>query len=78
MFAGAAMSALMGLFAPDCSDLALRGIFAALMAWFLGLALMGIATKWVALTRGALGTAGGKLFGETTSNLPYYYLILWS
>jgi branched-chain amino acid transport system permease protein len=74
IFAGAAMSAVVGL-GTGLVTLRLRGIFAAVMAWFVGLALMGIATKWVALTRGPLGLPAPRFF-ETASNLPYYYLIL--
>ena len=36
---------------------------------------MGLAIKWVDLTRGPLGLRVERLF-DTTSNLPYYYLIL--
>jgi branched-chain amino acid transport system permease protein len=75
MFVGAFMAALIG-FLLGVLTLRLRGIFGALMTWFLGLAMMGIAIKWVALTRGALGLRVERLFGETTSNIPYYYLIL--
>ncbi len=75
MFVGALMSALIG-FLLGVLTLRLRGIFGALMTWFLGLAMMGIAIKWVGLTRGPLGLRVERLFGETTSNIPYYYLIL--
>jgi branched-chain amino acid transport system permease protein len=44
------------------------------MAWFVGLALMGIATKWVPLTEGPLGLNTPALL-KTTSNLPYFYII---
>ena len=54
--------------------LRLRGIYAAVVAWFVGLALMGLATKLVWLTRGPLGLRVDRLF-ESPSNLPYYYLI---
>jgi branched-chain amino acid transport system permease protein len=74
MFAGALVSALIG-FLLGVLTLRLRGIFGALMTWFLGLAMMGIAIKWVALTRGPLGLRVDRLF-DTTSNIPYYYLIL--
>jgi branched-chain amino acid transport system permease protein len=55
--------------------LRLRGIFAACLAWFFGLALMGLATKMVWLTRGPLGMRVDRLL-ESQSNLPYYYLCL--
>ncbi|GAB4271604.1 MAG: branched-chain amino acid ABC transporter permease [Deferrisomatales bacterium] len=74
MFVGAATAALLGLF-TGVITLRLRGIFAAVMAWFVGLALMGLATKMVWLTRGPLGLRSPRLF-ETASNVPYYYLVL--
>jgi branched-chain amino acid transport system permease protein len=55
--------------------LRLRGIFAACLAWFFGLALMGLAIKLVWLTRGPMGLQVERLF-DTQSNVPYYYLIL--
>ena len=75
MLVGAAASGILG-FLMGLLTLRLRGIFAAVMAWFIGLALMGLATKLVWLTRGPLGLASPQLF-DTTSNLPYYYLILF-
>ena len=75
IFFGAAASGILG-FLTGLLTLRLRGIFAAVMAWFIGLALMGLATKLVWLTRGPLGLASPQLF-DTTSNLPYYYLILF-
>jgi len=54
--------------------LRLRGIYAAVMAWFIGLALMGLATKLVFLTQGPLGLNCPTLF-KTAGNLPYFYLI---
>lgn len=74
LFVGALASGILG-FLTGLLTLRLRGIFAAVMAWFIGLALMGLATKAVWLTRGPLGLASPPLF-ETSSNLPYYYLIL--
>ncbi len=74
MFCGAFTAGLLG-FLLGLLTLRLRGIFAAVMAWFVGLALMGLATKLVWLTRGPLGFRAPNLF-ETQSNLPYYYLIL--
>ncbi|MBF0528858.1 MAG: branched-chain amino acid ABC transporter permease [Deltaproteobacteria bacterium] len=74
MFAGAVSAAVLG-FIIGIITLRLRGIFAACLAWFFGLALMGLATKFVWLTRGPLGLRSPQLF-ETSSNLPYYYTIL--
>jgi branched-chain amino acid transport system permease protein len=55
--------------------LRLRGIFAAVMAWFVGLALLGITRNLVDITRGPLGLSTPSLL-ETTSNRPYFYIIL--
>lgn len=69
-FVAAAMGFVIGVI-----TLRLRGIFAACLAWFVGLALMGLATKLVWLTRGPLGLRVPRLF-ETSSNIPYFYMVL--
>ncbi|MEJ2155529.1 MAG: branched-chain amino acid ABC transporter permease [Desulfobacteraceae bacterium] len=74
MLAGGFSSALLGLLIGMIT-LRLRGIFAACLAWFFGLAAMGLATKMVWLTRGPLGLRVTRLF-DTPSNVPYYYLLL--
>ncbi|MDR3671772.1 MAG: branched-chain amino acid ABC transporter permease [Holophaga sp.] len=55
--------------------LRLRGIFAAIMSWFVGIALMGLARNMTWLTRGPSGMAPSTLFA-TTSNIPYFYVAL--
>ncbi len=55
--------------------LRLRGIYAAVMAWFVGLALMSLAIVNVDLTRGQLGLIVPPLL-HTTDQLPYYYVML--
>jgi branched-chain amino acid transport system permease protein len=55
--------------------LRLRGIFATVMSWFVGLALAEVATALVPLTRGSLGLAVPALF-DTGERLPYYYALL--
>ena len=75
MFAGALAAAVLGFF-TGVLTLRLRGIFAAVMTWFIGLALMGLATKMVFLTRGALSLRCPRLL-ETSSNVPYFYIILF-
>ena len=55
--------------------LRLRGIYAAVMAWFFGLALLGLARNQTSLTRGTLGINPRPLL-DTNSNIPYYYVIL--
>ena len=74
MVAGGIVSAIIGLII-GLITLRLRGIFATCLAWFVGIALMGLAIKMVWLTRGQLGLRVPHLF-ETSSNIPYYYLIL--
>lgn len=70
---GAIMAGLVG-FGLALLTMRLRGIFAAVMAWFLGIALMGLVNNWTALTRGPLGMNPPK-FLNTTNNLPYFYII---
>jgi len=74
MFIGGLNSAIIG-FIIGIISLRLRGIFAACLSWFFGLSLMGIATKWVGLTRGPLGLRVPRLF-EGDSNVPFYFLII--
>jgi branched-chain amino acid transport system permease protein len=74
MLAGALVAALLG-FVIGIITLRLRGIFAACLAWFFGLAMMGLATKMVWLTRGPLGLRVNRLF-ESASNESFYYLVL--
>jgi len=74
MLAGGLSAAFLG-FVIGLITLRLRGIFAACLAWFFGLAAMGLATKMVWLTRGPLGLRVTRLF-DTTSNVPYYHLLL--
>ncbi len=71
---GAVVAGLFGL-GLGVLTLRLRGIFAAIMSWFVGIALMGLARNMTWLTRGPSGMAPATLF-TTTSNIPYYYVIL--
>jgi branched-chain amino acid transport system permease protein len=71
---GAIVSGLIGL-GLGILTLRLRGIFAAVMAWFFGIALLGLANNLTDWTRGPLGM-NPPLLLETTSNLPYFYVIL--
>jgi len=74
MFLGMIPPAIVG-FLTGLLSLRLRGMFAICFTWFFGLAMMGIATKWVSLTRGPLGLRCPRLL-DTASNLPYFYIIL--
>ena len=74
IWAGAVLAGVVGL-GLGWLTLRLRGIFAAVMAWFVGIALMGLVRNMTDLTRGPLGMNPPSLL-DTTSNLPYYYVIL--
>ena len=74
MWAGALLAGIVGL-GLGVLTLRLRGIFAAIMAWFFGIALMGLANNMTTLTRGSMGLHPDTLL-NTTSNLPYFYIIL--
>jgi branched-chain amino acid transport system permease protein len=74
IWAGALVAGVFGL-ALGMLTLRLRGIFAAVMAWFVGIAMLGLANNLTGLTRGSMGLHPPNLF-TTTSNLPYYYVIL--
>jgi branched-chain amino acid transport system permease protein len=74
IWAGALLAGVVGL-GLGILTLRLRGIFAAVMAWFFGIALMGIVRNLTPLTRGPLGMAP-RTFLETNSNRPYFYIIL--
>jgi branched-chain amino acid transport system permease protein len=71
---GAILAGILG-FLLGMLTLRLRGIFAAVMAWFVGIALMGLVRNLTDLTRGPLGLHPHS-FLETTSNRPYFYIIL--
>jgi branched-chain amino acid transport system permease protein len=74
IWAGAAGSAALG-WLTGILTLRLRGIFAAVMAWFVSLTLFSLASALVPLTRGFLGF-NVPLFLETSDRRPYFYLIL--
>ena len=74
IWVGALLAGIIGL-GLGILTLRLRGIFAAVMAWFVGIALMGLVRNLTPLTRGPLGMAPPS-FLETTSNRPYFYIIL--
>ncbi len=74
MVVGSVVAGSLGLL-TGALTLRLRGIYAAVMAWFVGLALMGIVRNLPDLTRGSLGLAVPSLL-SSPENLPYYYVIL--
>ncbi len=68
--AAAALGWLTGLL-----TLRLQGIFAAVMTWFVSLALFSLSAALVSLTRGFLGLSV-PLFLDTGDRRPYFYLLL--
>ncbi|MDQ6885631.1 MAG: branched-chain amino acid ABC transporter permease [Candidatus Dormibacteraeota bacterium] len=73
MLAGVLLAGFLG-FATGVLTLRFRGIYAAVAAWFLGLALLGITRNLSGITRGPLGLNVPTFF-SSDSNLPYYYLV---
>lgn len=73
IFVGAIPAGIIGL-GLGLLTLRLRGIFAAVMAWFVGLALLGLTRNLVDLTRGPMGLTTPRLL-DTSSNRPYYFII---
>ena len=74
MILGGISSAILGLFTGMLS-LRLRGIYAAILTWYIALAMVGLTRNFVDLTRGPLGLNVPYLF-NTASNVPYYYVVL--
>jgi branched-chain amino acid transport system permease protein len=74
IWAGALVAGVVGLLLGMLT-LRLRGIYAAVMAWFVGIALMGLANNLTRLTRGSMGLHPKTLL-STTDNLPYFYIIM--
>lgn len=75
IWVGAIVAGLIGLLLGMLT-LRLRGIFAAVMAWFVGIALMGIVNNMTEWTRGPLGMAPPSLLARDAGNRPYFYIIL--
>ncbi len=74
MLAGSILAAVLG-FLIGLLTLRLRGMFAAIMAWFFGITLMSLAANMVDLTRGHLGLNVPILFPGAGRDA-YFYLIL--
>ncbi len=75
IWVGAIVAGLVGLLLGMLT-LRLRGIFAAVMAWFVGIALLGIVNNMTEWTRGPLGMAPPSLLERGVGNRPYFYIIL--
>jgi branched-chain amino acid transport system permease protein len=73
--AGGLVAAVVG-FILGILTLRLRGLYAAIMAWFAGIAILGLTRNLTPLTRGSMGLSPVSLF-ETSSNLPYFYVIFF-
>lgn len=74
IFVGAIPAAIVG-FLLGLLTLRLRGIYAAVMSWFVGLALLGLTRNLVEITRGPMGLNVPTLL-DTPSNRPYFYIIV--
>lgn len=74
IWAGAAGAGALG-WLTGLLTLRLRGIFATVMSWFVGLTLLALVTALVPLTRGPLGL-NVPPFLETAQRRPYFYLLL--
>jgi branched-chain amino acid transport system permease protein len=74
IWVGALVAGLVGLLLGMLT-LRLRGIYAAVMAWFVGIALLGLANNLTTLTRGSMGLHPPTLFASS-DNRPYFYVIL--
>lgn len=75
IWVGAIVAGLVG-FLLGMLTLRLRGIYAAVMAWFVGIALLGIVNNMTEWTRGPLGMAPPSLLERGVGNRPYFYIIL--
>ena len=74
IWAGAAGAAAVGSL-TGLLTLRLRGIFTAVMTWFISLTLLALAAALVPLTRGFLGL-NVPLFLDTADRRPYFYILL--
>jgi branched-chain amino acid transport system permease protein len=72
IFLGAAIALILGFFLGVLT-LRTRGIFAAIVAWFFGLSLIGLDNNWHQITGGQGGLTVPYLFASP-SNMPYFYV----
>lgn len=73
IIAGMFLSGLLGLF-TGALTMRLRGLYVAIMAWFMALALQSLTLVLVDVTRGAWGLFVPPMF-ETVDIMPYYYTL---
>jgi len=74
LLGGTIVSAVLGALIGALT-LRLHGIYAAVMTWFVGLALLSLVASLSGLTRGYQGL-NTPLFVETAERRPYFYIIL--
>lgn len=75
LIAGTISAAVLG-FITGILTLRLRGIYVSLMAWFVGLALMAVATAMADITGGFRGLIVPPLYDTATMTSHYYILLL--
>lgn len=75
IWAGALVAGLVG-FGTGLLTLPLRGIYVSLMAWFVGLGVMALATAMVDVTRGARGLTVSPFFPGAGVRFYYYFLLV--
>jgi branched-chain amino acid transport system permease protein len=75
LIAGAVAAGILG-FITGILTLRLRGIYVSLMAWFVGLAMMAIATAMADVTGGFRGLIVPPLYETATMTSHYYILLL--
>lgn len=73
ILAGMLMAGLLGLF-TGALTMRLRGLYVAIMAWFMALMLQALALALVDVTRGSRGLFVPSMF-QTISVLPYFYVL---
>jgi branched-chain amino acid transport system permease protein len=71
---GAVAAGILGLF-TGILTMRLRGLYVAIMAWFIGMAVQALAFVLVKVTRGSLGLSVPQLV-KSMSLVPYYYVLL--
>ncbi len=74
LIAGTLAAGILGVL-TGILTLRLRGIYASVMAWFVGLTLMALTSAWTDLTRGTRGI-NVPLLLDTAAMRPYFYILL--
>lgn len=74
LIGGAVVAGAVG-FVTGILTLPLRGIYVSLMSWFVGMALMAVATAMVGLTRGAQGLVVPPIYSDVTITTHFYIML---